>query len=99
MKQDIKRYKDSVRIIKLFHAYGMFILNASDCYRNLETFDKEDISPSTIVDRHAQWKYTPQGFGYWEHLNDIVKYYNVKIFQNKSYFDSFVNDITIKEYF
>lgn len=62
MKQDIKRYKDSVRIIKLFHAYGMFILNASDSYKNLETFNEEDTSPNTIVDRHAQWKYTPTRF-------------------------------------
>lgn len=99
MQQDIKRYKDSVRMIKLFHAYGMFIRNASNCHRNLETFNEEDISSNRIVDRHACWKHTPQGHGYWEHLNDIVRFYNVKVFQDKRKFDSFVNDITIQEYF
>lgn len=97
--ESIKRYKDSVRIIKLFHAYGMFILNASRNHLNLETFKENNISFNTIVNRHTQWNKTPQGFGYWNYLNEIVQHCNVKSFQDQDHFDSFVNDITIQEYF
>lgn len=85
-------------MIKLFHAYGMFILNASNYHRNLETFNEDDISSKTIVDRHACWKHTPQDDNYWYYIHDKVKNFDVCLFKDKKVLDSCLNVLGNKTY-
>lgn len=58
---NFKRYKIYIRVLKVFHAYGNFMINMKG--NDLHLFD--DTEPYEMVNKHAFWAATPQGYDYW----------------------------------
>jgi hypothetical protein len=95
---EIKKYSESVRIIKLFKAYGNFIMNAAKNKKNLCTFNAINIDPLYIVDMHACWDETPQDGNYWYYIHNKVKNFDVCLFKDKKVLDSCLNVLENKTY-
>lgn len=95
---ELKKYSKTVRIIKLFKAYGNFIMNAAKNTRNLRTFNGNHIDSHAIVDMHALWDETPQDGNYWYYIHGKVKHTNVRLFKDKKVLDSCLNVVENKTY-
>lgn len=81
----MEKYKNQIRIIKTCHAYGNFIYNCiiqRAHSRNLNDFVQCNIAPRSIVDAHARWDETVQGFDYWNNLHYLLKR-KTKIFKSE----------------
>lgn len=67
---DIKDFKNYIRVLKEFKAYGNFMYNmhGADLYYFIDT----DTCPYGMINMHACWSETPQGHAYWRYLHKFI---------------------------
>lgn len=93
---DIKDFKDYIRVLKEFKAYGNFMYNmhGADLYYFIDT----NIYPYGIINMHACWSETPQDGNYWYYIHGKAKNFNVCLFKDKKVLDSCLNVLENKTY-
>ncbi len=79
----VKDFKDYIRVLKEFKAYGNFMWNMNGC--DLYYFINNGTRPYNMINMHACWAQTQQGQAYWSYLHNFIFHHEKPYFECLKY--------------